>query len=123
MNTRKKQQGFSVLNSVIVILLLTFFVTLFVKLGPIYQDNWFLKNIIRDIAATTSSEQITRTSLREQVQKNLTVNNVKFDVNEGLAIRSDVSPKRLVLKYEAQVHVMGNVDAVVIFHDEFVMQP
>jgi len=121
MKSLRRQQGLSMINVFLIITLVIFFATLFAKLGPIYSDHFYLDSISQEIAAEIGSKGRSISEIREQMSKNLRINNVKFDVKNGL--KRDKKSGQLVLEYETRVHVLFNVDAVVTFKKEYSLQP
>jgi|GEM_PF-1119784 hypothetical protein len=120
---RSAQQGFSVFAVIIVILLASFFGLLIVRMSPLYTDHWYVKNVVDEIAADTRSSSLNENDILDRMRKNLMINNVKFDVKNDFKIDQTVSPKKLILDYTKQVHIMANVDVVVSFHEEYTLQP
>lgn len=117
------QRGFSVTAVIFVILLASFFGLLIVRIAPLYTDHWYVKNVVQEISADTSSKNYTAADILDRLRKNLMVNNVIFDVKSGFKIDQTTDPKKLVLDYTKQVHIMMNVDVLVSFHEEYTLQP
>ncbi len=123
MNSKHKQGGFSIASIAFIILLVSFFGTLLVKLGPIYNDHFYLTALVKDLSLEAGSSNKSIRELRESMRKNLLVNNVTFDLANLTLDKSKGSVPVLVLNYETRVHVLFNIDAVVVFNEEYITQP
>lgn len=124
MSFKSRQRGFSIASITFIILLASFFGTLLVKLGPIYSDHYYLNAIVKDISLQPNMADRSIAEIRESLRKNLDVNNVKFNIKEGITMkRANDSQATLILDYEKRVSVFFNVDAVVVFYEEYPSQP
>ncbi len=117
------QRGFSVTLVIFIILLASFFGLLIVRIAPLYTDHWYVKNVVQEISADTKSSNYAAADILDRFRKNLSINNVQFDIKNGFKIDQSSDPRKLVLDYTKQVHIMSNVDVLVTFHEEYAMQP
>ncbi|AJQ94539.1 DUF4845 domain-containing protein [Gynuella sunshinyii] len=123
MKSLKKQRGMSVYTVAFLILIVSFFATLVVKLGPVYMDQWYLNGMLQSMADESGTAEMSISDLRNSLSKRMLVNNVEFDAKEGLKLDTKSNPKKMVLDYSKQVHIMFNVDALVKFHKEYSLLP
>ena len=123
MKSLTKQQGMSVYTVALVILLVSFFATLVVKLGPVYMDQWYLNGMLQSMADDPETTSMSIADIRNGLGKRMMVNNVEFDAKDGLKLDTKTNPKKMVLDYSKQVHIMFNVDALVKFRKEYPLLP
>lgn len=116
MNSLKKQRGMSFWVISLLIVVVLFFATLFVKLGPIYFDQYYLNDMVAAAGEQPGSLNKSIADIRTGLQKNLSINAVSFDLK---FLTKDKKAKVLILEYEKQVKIMFNVDAVVKFRKEY----
>jgi hypothetical protein len=107
-----------------------FFLTLIFTIGPLYITNFTVqstvKDLIKDPELATKSVQEIRLAIER-----------KFNVNQVEVVQAVCRDKQLTCmkiektkttvkidaNYEARVHVMANVDAVVVFNDNVIEIP
>ena len=123
MKSLNKQRGMSVYTVALIILVVSFFATLVVKLGPVYMDQWYLNGMLQSMADEPETESMNISDIRSGLSKRMLVNNVEFDAKEGLKLDTKSNPKKMILDYSKQVHVMFNVDALVKFYKEYPLLP
>ncbi|WP_428239813.1 DUF4845 domain-containing protein [Gynuella sp.] len=123
MKSLNKQRGMSVYTVAFLILIVSFFATLMVKLGPVYMDQWYLNGMLQSMADESGTAEMSISDLRSSLSKRMLVNNVEFDAKQGLKLNTKSNPKTMVLDYSKQVHIMFNVDALVKFHKEYSLLP
>ena len=113
---RANQRGIGMAGLLLVVVLVTFFLTLIVKLGPIYASDWTLRSILKGVAE--SPEPITggRTGILDTIARRMDVNQVG-DLEPGAlkVTRGDDGAYEIRVAYERREHLFFNVDAVVTF--------
>jgi len=120
---KSSQQGVSVLGTVVLILLISFFANLIIKMSPIYTDHWYIKNVAQEISVTVGNDSMSSFELAEKMRKNLMINNVQFDIKKGFKVDGGSSPRKIIIDYTKQENIMFNVDVLISFHEEFILQP
>jgi len=98
------------------LVLLAFFVTLVLKLGPYYMSYWTLRSIMDDLAAAPEPLVGGKQAILSRLEGQMNINNI-----EGIAPR-DFKVKKVednVLEasvaYERRQHLFANVDVVLTF--------
>ena len=129
-NPRNAQRGFTMWGWMLIVVVAGFFLTLAAKLGPVYIKNFTVQSTIKALQNEPELSTKSQVEVRRAVQR-------KFDVNRIEGIEATCHDKRVdCLKitktaeimtinanYEVRVHMMGNVDAMVVFNNNTVELP
>ncbi len=123
----QRQRGMSVWQILILLLVIGLALTIAVAIGPVFITNFSVRSTIKSLQ--TEPELATKSVLemRQVIER-------KFDVNQIDVIQAVCRDKakaclkidktkgvlRIDGNYEARVHVIANIDAVVVFSDNFV---
>ena len=128
--TRFAQRGISVWGWMILAVVGGFILTIAFTLAPVYVDNYAVQSTVRALATEPELAGKSVAEMRSAIER-------KFDVNRIEAVQAVCrDKKRACMKieksttavtidanYEKRVHVMFNVDAVVVFSDNVVEIP
>ena len=110
-----RQRGASTVGILIAVLFFASLLTLVIKLGPAYLDDYTVKGALEGLDGAEGLSQMTPADVRRLVTKRLSVNNVDgFDAKE-IEIEKDGDLVIISLDYEVRTHVVSNVDAVINF--------
>lgn len=121
---RSRQSGFTIWQWMVIVLVGGFLLTVGFSLAPLYINNYTIRATVQALQNEPELGRKSTQEIRMAVER-------KFDVNQIEAIqavcRDKAKPCMKVEKtkthlvidanYEARTHVMGNVDAVVMFND------
>jgi Tfp pilus assembly major pilin PilA len=128
--SRKSQRGFTLWGWMIVISIAVFFLTLAAKLGPVYIGNYKIQSTVKALQNEPELSSKSIPDIREAVQRKFDVNNIDTPKasrcakgDSCLKIEKTKDLLRIDANYESRVHVLGNVDAVVVFNNNFVELP
>ncbi len=122
--SRSRQGGFTIWQWMVIVLVGGFLLTVGFSLAPLYINNYTIRATVQALQNEPELGRKSTQEVRLAVER-------KFDVNQIEAIqavcRDKLKPCMKVEKtkthliidanYEARTHVMGNVDAVVMFND------
>ena len=128
--SRNSQRGFTLWGWMLVLAIAGFFLTLAAKLGPVYISDYKIQSTVETLQNEPELASKSTVEIRDAVQR-------KFDVNMIESIKASRCKKgdqclkvektktmlRIDANYETRVHVLGNVDAVVVFSKNFVELP
>jgi Domain of unknown function (DUF4845) len=124
------QRGFTFWGWMIVLGIGAFFLTLAAKLAPVYISNYSIQAIIKSLDKEPELAEKSIYDIRRAVQRKFDVNNIDSILAEKcdkklscVSVQKDATTLRIDANYEARVHIMGNVDAVVMFKNNFVELP
>ena len=120
---RSRQSGFTIWQWMVIVLVGGFLLTVGFSLAPLYINNYTVRATVQALQNEPELGRKSTQEIRMAVER-------KFDVNQIEAIqavcRDKAKPCMKVEKtkthliidanYEARTHVMGNVDAMVMFN-------
>jgi Tfp pilus assembly protein PilE len=121
---RSSQAGFTVWEWLVIVLVAGFLLTIAFSVGPLYVTNYTVRATVKALQNEPELASKSVYEVRGAVER-------KFDVNQIRVIQAICRDKKLPCmkvektkthlvidaNYEARTHVMGNVDAVVVFGD------
>ena len=123
-SSRSRQAGFTIWQWMVIVLVGGFLLTVGFSLAPLYINNYTIRATVQALQNEPELGRKSTQEIRMAVER-------KFDVNQIEAIqavcRDKLKPCMKVEKtkthliidanYEARTHVMGNVDALVMFNN------
>lgn len=127
---RVLQRGMSVWQWLVVVLVVGLGLTIAVAIGPLYVTNFSVQSTVKSLQTEPELSSKSVTEMRAAIER-------KFDVNQitvvqavcrdkdkpCLKIERTKSVVKVDANYEARVHVIANIDAVVSFKDNYVEIP
>ncbi|MCH8497091.1 MAG: DUF4845 domain-containing protein [Marinobacter sp.] len=115
LHAMKAQRG-SALTMVIVVLFFAMLLTLAIRLGPAYLDNYTISKTIAGVSDTQNIARMSPEDIRGHINRRLAVNNVRGFNTRDIQVERDGDSVRLTLDYEVRTPLFGNVDAVISFN-------
>lgn len=119
MRTPGRERGMSLLSVALLLFLVIFFGTLVIKLSGPYYDQFTLDSMLSKMAQEMSGRQVSEADIRDRLVKNMNINNIDLDLKKSLSVDSRSSQPKIILDYEKRIHIFGNVDVVLSFHEEY----
>ncbi|QKK03318.1 MAG: DUF4845 domain-containing protein [Pseudomonadota bacterium] len=115
MRALSNQRGLSLLGFMFLLVLVLFFTYIGIKLVPIYLNHMSVTSEMKAIASEPGSANKPPNTLRRELLTRLDISYVDYVKPQHVTIeRGD--GVRLVVSYEVETHLIGNIDAVVRFH-------
>lgn len=115
MNHPFRQRGASTLGILVSVLFFASLLTLVIKLGPAYLDDYTVKGALQGLDGEEGLSKMTPADVRRLVTKRLSVNNVDGFNAKDIQIEKDGDVVIISLEYEVRTPVVSNVDAVMSF--------
>jgi len=115
MNHPFRQRGASTLGILVSVLFFASLLTLVIKLGPAYLDDYTVKGALQGLDGEEGLSKMTPADVRRLVTKRLSVNNVDGFNAKDIQIEKDGDIVIISLEYEVRTHMLSNVDAVMSF--------
>lgn len=110
-----RQRGLSLLGFMFILILVLFFTYIGIKLVPIYLNHMSVVSEMKAIASEPGAANQPPNTIRRQLMRRLDVSYV--DHVEGEHIRIEQADAiNLVVRYDVEQHLIGNIDAIVRFH-------
>ena len=115
MKTRFSQQGLSFLGWMVILFIVSFFVTCAVKLVPIYMDAWTIKSVIENVIVEQKQNTSSITEIRKALDRQFIANRIEAIKVKDIKISRKKSNILIDAIYEKRIPLMYNVDVVVKF--------
>jgi hypothetical protein len=116
-NGPTQARGMTLLGFIMVLALVLFAAYLGIKLVPIYLNHFSVVSEMRAIAGEPGSANTAPQTIRRNLMTRLDLSYVKHVEPEHIRIeRGDGT--RLIVSYEVEEHLIGNIDAIIRFHRE-----
>ncbi len=119
MNLASRQGGWTTNQMIFWALLLAFFLSALLKLGPVYMDNYIgVRGVLNSLAKNDLSDY-TKTKLKEKIRSYSLVNNLRGSAAQSFKIEKYKDEGFIVTaNYEVRVNMWGNLDVVMSFENE-----
>ena len=111
----KRQHGVSKFGLLMLLALITAFLTAGLKVGPLYIDHNLIAGICQELVDSGQADSLTVTEIRNQVSNGLRVNNITgFDLS-SITKRMESDRAIISINYERRVELIANLDVVAKF--------
>lgn len=119
---RERQRGLSIWQGLIVLAIAGFLFTIGVKLAPKYITNFTVESTVESLRNEPEIAAKSITEMRFAIERKFDVNRIEVIQavcrdKDRPCLKIEKSTTKVIIdaNYEARVHMMGNVDAVVVF--------
>ena len=117
MKMRHRQSGMSILGMLIIGIMVGFFVMVGLRMAPSYFEYLTIKDAVTKTATEFDADKKTIRQLRTRVT-NLFITNQVYGYNpDDVKIYRKDGKTYIDANYEARIHVVGRIDAVMNFDD------
>lgn len=116
MQERRYQKGLTAISWAVLIAVLSFFAMLFLKLFPLYMENFGVASSLKSLQNEDRSMDIIE--IRDLLSKRLDINDVENVKTKNISIIRKGSSYTVEVDYEVRVPFAFNVDLVVSFNNE-----
>ncbi|PSF10754.1 DUF4845 domain-containing protein [Marinobacter fuscus] len=113
-----RQQG-GALTLMIVALFFGSLLTLAIKIGPAYLDDFTIQEALQSLDGTEGLSRMGPAQVRTLINKRLSVNNVDGFDAKNIAVEKNGERVIIKVDYEVRNNVFRNVDTVVHFQHEY----
>lgn len=115
MNWFQTQRGLSLIGFMFVLLIILFFAFIGIKLVPIYMNHLSLMSEVRAVASEPGAANQTPNALRRELQRRIEISYIKHVEPQHFRVERGANAQ-LVVMYDVQQHLIGNIDAVIRFN-------
>jgi len=116
-----RQRGASGLVMLVMVLFFGSLLTLLLKLGPAYMDDYTIQEALEGLSDTKGLSEMGPAEVRSHINKRLSVNNVRTLSSESITVNKDGDRVLIVVDYEVRSPVISNIDAVMHFKHAYDM--
>ena len=113
----RQQQGLTLITWLLILMMVGFFVMLGLRLGPIYLQNYTVKNIMTDLQEEPLVSRKTVGEIRQMLLRRFDINGIRSLGRENIKIVRAGGKTKVEVAYEVRQHIAGNVDVLVTFND------
>lgn len=115
----KNQSGMGALGLLCILLIASFILTCFFKLGPVYLDNWHISGALKSMGEQHENDlhQLTKSNIRSELSKFYTINNIRGEAAKALEVERRKDYTLVIVAYEVRVPMFANIDAVISFNN------
>lgn len=111
-----RQRGMGMLGILFTVGLIAFFMTIGLKLGPLYLNFWTIRSIMTSVAEQPETLQGGARGIADTIGKRMDVNSVANITTKDFDIKKlEQNTYQVTVNYEQRVHLFFNVDAVAMF--------
>lgn len=117
----KKQAGMTLISWVLVLGLIGFFVTLAMRLVPMYQEYYAVVQIMEGVEKEITTNKLTRQQVKILLAKRFNtgyISSVKKENVELLRGKNNVHVDKIVIDYEVREPFLAHISLVGTFHIE-----
>jgi len=110
------QRGMTTIGIILVLAMIGFFATLVIRLTPVYLESFQISSIFKSLEKEVPMASASNEEIRSSLAKRFDINSINDVKPRQVHIeRKDGRVTGLSLKYDAQVPLFANIDAVVHF--------
>lgn len=117
MSIRHRQSGMSIVGILAIAIMVGFFVMCALRLAPSYFEYLTVKEVVTKVAGEYEADKKTIRELRRSMENLLNTNQVYGVKSKDIEIYRKNGKTFIDANYEARIHVMGRIDAVMNFDD------
>ncbi len=115
MSVHKNQRGLSLIGFIFILILVLFFTYIGIKLVPVYLNHMSVVSELKAVAGEPGSANKAPNTIRRDLITRLDVSYVNHVRGEHISIERGET-LQLVVRYDVEQHLIGNIDAVIRFH-------
>ncbi len=120
LKTPKLQRGMTGISIMMILALAGFVLAMAFKLFPFYLEGFKVSSTLKGLASDSRVEGASDREVKELILKKLQIDDVDTVTSDHIKIESSGKKRIVSIEYEARVHMVGNLDAVVVFGDKAV---
>ena len=116
---RNSQKGIGGLALLVLLFLGGVVFSVGMKLFSPYTTRETVKSVVQSVSEDPTELAKSNAEIRRDIERRFTINQVKLPDRESLQIIQNESELTFLLDYEVRVPMFFNIDAVVMFKEEF----
>jgi Tfp pilus assembly major pilin PilA len=122
----KHQRGMTLIGWVIVLALIAFFVTLAIRLIPMYQEYYGVVQIMEDMKIELRNNNLSKNEVQTLLSKRFNIgyiSSVQRDDVEVFRGKNTAYVTKIVIDYEVRKPFFAQIDLIGHFHKEIDVEP
>ena len=117
MATSKRQQGYSILSILAILIMVGFFVMCIIKMAPAYFEYLSIKEIVTKTADQYDPQTDSIADIRRKIDNLFNTNQIYGISSKEVEIFKEDGTTYIDANHEVRIHIMGRIDAVMMFDD------
>jgi len=117
MKSLHRQRGLTLISWLVMFMVIGFFIMLGLRLGPIYMQNYSVKNIMADLQQEPLISRKPVGEIRQMLMRRFDINGIRNLGRDNIKISRSGGKTKVEVAYETRQHIAGNVDVVVTFNE------
>ena len=113
-----QQQGLTFISLVFILGLITVFVLLILKIGPIYLDHRNVVGALAGLEKTADIEKLSEAEIRDSLNKRFNINYIDNITQDDITVTKEGNYLKVVVEYQVVKKIVGNLSVLVEFNDE-----
>ncbi len=122
MDLMRKQQGMTTGGMLLTVLAVIFAATVVMKLFPIYLDNYSIKSILESLDREPEIASYSPKQLKNKIDKHFQTNMIRDIRMQDVKTKRENGMLVVDIDYERRVDLIGNIDLVVTFENNWTTQ-
>jgi type II secretory pathway pseudopilin PulG len=118
---QNKQQGFTFIGLVIVLGFVGMVVFSVLKVFPIYMEHLSVKQSLESLKTDPAIRSMSTAAIKDKLEKKFNVNQVTSIDRKTIKVQRGTGDLKVDVTYEVREDYMGNVDIVLSFSDNFIV--
>ncbi len=111
-----RQRGMGMLGVIFTVGLIAFFMTILLKLGPLYLNFWTIRSIMTGVAEQSETIEGGARGIADSISRRMNVNSIANITSKDFEIKKlEQNRYQVTVDYEQRVHLFFNVDVVAMF--------
>ena len=112
---RGRQQGLTFIGYLIILSIIGFFVLIALKLTPVYLEYFRVKRQVESLVDESGLKEKAAVQVRDLLNRRFGVDDIENIPPDQIKIEKREGDMKIQITWARQVHMMGNVDALVSF--------
>jgi type II secretory pathway pseudopilin PulG len=118
---QNKQQGFTFIGLVIVLGFVGMVVLSVLKVFPIYMEHLSVQKSLESLEADPAIRSMSTKAIKDKLEKKFNVNQVTSIDRKTIKVQRGTGDLKVEITYEVREDYIGNVDIVLSFSDNFII--
>lgn len=118
----KKQSGATLIGILFWGGILAFMVFCLVKVVPVYFEHQEVKHALINLKEVPELKSMSKPRIQDRLLRTFQINSISNVSHEALEVEKEHGKVKLKLNYEVKVHLLSNVNALLEFHEEVVVE-
>jgi Domain of unknown function (DUF4845) len=117
-----RQRGMTAIAMVLILAMIGFFATLAIRLFPVYMEHFSVSSHLKNLSEEAGIKGKTNKEILSTLNKRFAIDDVKHVSDDNIFIeRTKDGTITVAIEYEVRTPALANVDMVVSFVDEVVL--